>query len=153
MSNIKALVLACEPPPALGLLGGSTSLIFIGELTTEDAAMNENSTKAPANAIQEALERVMFIVQNPKTCWDRLHADPRGIPELYTTYLALFAGASAICTFLGLSMVGIPVPLIGTIRVPVFTAFLSAVLGGIIPLVTIYVMALAMENLAPKFGG
>jgi hypothetical protein len=107
----------------------------------------------PVNPFQEALDLVLYILKNPKDCWPRLRSDPRDIPQLYSTYLIPLVGVSAICQFIGQSMVGVPVPLVGTIRVPVISAFISCAMTAAIQLAVVYFGAWLMEQLAPKFNG
>jgi hypothetical protein len=72
-------------------------------------------------------------------------------PYIFTNYVAILAAIPAICGFIGMSIVGISLPGMGTIRMPVASGLLNAVVSYLLTFVTVYVVALVVDALAPTF--
>jgi hypothetical protein len=66
-------------------------------------------------------------------------------------YAAPLAAIPAVCRFIGMSLVGMTVPYVGTVRIGVFRGFSGAVLSFVFALVGVYIAALVIDKLAPTF--
>jgi hypothetical protein len=67
-------------------------------------------------------------------------------------YDAILALIPAIAGFIGLSLVGVKVP-VGTFRVPIGAGLVNAVISYLFAFVLVYIVALAVDLLAPYFHG
>jgi hypothetical protein len=95
--------------------------------------------------------RATNIMTKPAAEWPAI-ADERTTPmDLVTTYAAPLSAIPAICSFIGLSIVGMSIPLMGTIRTPIASGLTSAVVRFVLGLVGLYVSAIIIEKLAPTF--
>jgi Yip1 domain len=99
------------------------------------------------------VERAKNIILQPKREWPVIDAEPTTIGELYTRYVILLSAIPPIASFIGFSLFGMHVPLLGTIRIPIGSAISSAIVRYILGLVGVYVLALIIDALAPNFGG
>jgi hypothetical protein len=99
------------------------------------------------------IDRVKNIILTPKTEWPVIDREPGDVPYIFTNYVAILAAIPAICGFIGMSIVGISLPGVGTIRMPVATGLLSAIVGYLLTFAIVYVVALVVDALAPTFSG
>jgi Yip1 domain len=97
------------------------------------------------------IDRVKNIILTPKTEWPVIDREPGDVPYIFTNYVAILAAIPAICGFIGMSIVGISLPGMGTIRMPVASGLLNAVVSYLLTFVTVYVVALVVDALAPTF--
>jgi len=98
-------------------------------------------------------ERVKGILLKPQQEWQTISGEATTIPELYRNYVVILAAIGPVASIIGMSIVGIRVPLVGSFRVSVFTSISSAVVHYILTLVGVYVLALIIDALAPTFSG
>jgi hypothetical protein len=103
--------------------------------------------------IMNLVERVKSIIVSPKQEWDVISGETTSIAELYTSYILILAAIGPIAYFIGMSLVGASLPLIGTFRVPIVTGLVSAVVQYGLTLASVYVLALIIDALAPTFSG
>jgi hypothetical protein len=91
--------------------------------------------------------RVVNILTRPAAEWPVIAAEPSDVAGLYTNYIVLLAAIPAVCTFLGLMVIG--VPFFGSY------GFSAALVAGIMryvsTLASVYIAALIIEKLAPNF--
>jgi hypothetical protein len=99
------------------------------------------------------IDRVKNIILTPKTEWPVIDREPGDVPYIFTNYVAILAAIPAICGFIGLSIVGISLPGVGTVRMSVATGLLSAIVGYLLTFAIVYVVALVVDALAPTFSG
>ena len=91
--------------------------------------------------------RVVNILTRPALEWPVIASEPTDVRALYVNYIALLAAIPAVCTFLGLLLIG--VPMLGTAG---FSFALTAgVTNYISALVSAFVAAFIIEKLAPTF--
>lgn len=100
----------------------------------------------------DIVARAKAITLNPAATWPVIEAESHDVKSLYVPYLLILAAIPAICTFIGMSIIGIG----GfgfSMRIPV--------VSGLAMMVTTYILSLAMtfgmgwliSTLAPTFGG
>lgn len=97
--------------------------------------------------------RIQGILLRPRAEWPVIDAEPSSVGALYTGYLVPLALIGAVARFIGMSIVGLDIPFVGRIRVPILSGLTSAVLALVAMLVGLYVWALIINALAPTFGG
>lgn len=95
--------------------------------------------------------RVTNILKDPKREWPVIAAEPTTIEKLYSSYIAPLAAIPAIATFIGYSIVGLSLPFVGTYRVGIVRGVVSAFVSYVVSLVAVYVAAMVVDWLAPKF--
>jgi hypothetical protein len=95
--------------------------------------------------------RVTNILTKPKQEWTIIAGESTNVETLYKEYIALLAAVPAVCNFIGMTLVGIPVPYYARVRVGLDTGLASLVVGYILSLAAIYVAAIIVQKLAPTF--
>src|SRR5882757_6364016 len=95
--------------------------------------------------------RATNILTKPAAEWPVIAADTTTPMDLITSYAAPLSAIPAICSFIGLSIVGVSVPFAGTIRTGMMSGLSSAVVRFVLGLVGVYVSAIIIEKLAPTF--
>jgi len=93
------------------------------------------------------------ILVAPRREWPVIAAEPSTGAALYTGYIAPLAVIAPVATFIGLSIIGISMPFIGTYRISPVSGLLQAALTFVFALAGIYVLSLIINALAPTFGG
>ena len=73
--------------------------------------------------------RVVAILTKPADEWRTIAAEPATVESLMRGYAAPLAAIPAVCQFIGYSLVGIPTPVLGTIRIGIVRGLVSACLG------------------------
>jgi len=100
----------------------------------------------------DIIPRVQAILLKPKEEWVKIKAEPSTVAELFTGYAMILAAIPAVCQFLGNILVGRRLPMIGVFRWPLGRALGNAIVYYIFALVTVYLFALIINELAPNFG-
>ena len=95
--------------------------------------------------------RVVAILTKPAEEWRTIAAESATVESLMRGYAAPLAAIPAVCQFIGYSLVGIPTPILGTIRVGVGRSLVSAILAWVFALVGAWIAAVVIEKLAPTF--
>jgi Yip1 domain len=104
-------------------------------------------------AFMNLVERVKAIILTPKTEWHVIDGEPGDPQYLFTNYVAILAAIPPVCRFLGMSIIGINMPMVGTFRVGIVSGLVAAIVQYLLTFVVVYVMALIIDALAPTFGG
>lgn len=109
-------------------------------------------TMDPASAgAPNLIERAKNILLQPKAEWDRIAAEPANVSQLYVGYVLPLAAFAAICSFIGLSLIGVSAFGV-SYKVPMVAGLVSAVLQIVMGVIGVYIMALIANALAPSFG-
>lgn len=114
------------------------------------------STPATANTFSDkcrgVFERAKAVIINPAATWTVIKTEPTTVKDIYSNYLVILGALPAIAGFIGLTVVGITLPFVGTTwRAPFFGTLVSQVIFYAVSLGMIYVAALVIEKLGPKF--
>ncbi len=99
------------------------------------------------------IERVRLILTSPKTEWPVIAAEPATVGGLFTGYVLWLAAVPPLCNFLKVALIGYNPLGLGAYRVGISTGIGMALVGYVLALVSIYVVALIIDALAPTFGG
>ncbi len=100
------------------------------------------------------VERVKNILIQPNSEWSVIAAEPTATPELYKGYIMPLAAIGPLASIIGMSVVGLSLPLMGgTYRVPLTNSISHAIASFILTLVGVFLIALIIDALAPTFGG
>lgn len=99
------------------------------------------------------LERIKGILLQPKAEWEVIAVEQATAAGMYRGYVAPLAAIGPVASFIGLSLIGVGVPLLGTFRLPFWAGLSSALVSFVLTLVGVFVMALVIDALAPSFQG
>ncbi len=103
--------------------------------------------------IAKIIERAKGIVLSPKTEWDKIAAETTDVKSLYVNYAMILAAIPAVCGLIGSTLIGVSLPIVGTIRTPIAAALVQLVLTYVLGLAIIYAVSLIVNALAPTFDG
>ncbi|MDR1989342.1 MAG: YIP1 family protein [Acidobacteriaceae bacterium] len=95
--------------------------------------------------------RATNMVTKPADEWRVVATESHTVNDLMTGYVLPLAVIPAVCGFIGQTVIGVSVPLVGTIRVGMVRGLVSAIMQIVIALVTCYLSAMVVEKLAPTF--
>ena len=98
-------------------------------------------------------ERIKNILLKPKEEWQIIAAEATSIAELYRNYIFILAAIGPVASFIGMSLVGVSLPVGGTFRVSIARGLASAVVHYGLALAAVYLLAMIIDALAPLFPG
>ncbi len=101
----------------------------------------------------DVVSRVRGILFTPETEWPAIEQEPGTPGYLFPNYVAYLAAIPPLAGFIGGSIIGVAVPAVGTIRVPLFIGLLGGVIAYLLSFVVVYAVAIIVDQLAPRFGG
>ncbi|MBN2574897.1 MAG: YIP1 family protein [Deltaproteobacteria bacterium] len=99
------------------------------------------------------VERIKNICLKPKTEWEAIAPEETSRSSLFTGYAIFLAAIPSIAGFIGGSIIGRSLPVIGSYRVPILAGLVTAVFTYVMALVGVFVVSLIINALAPSFGG
>lgn len=99
------------------------------------------------------IDRVKKMLLTPKEEWPVIDAEPATVGGLYTSYIIPLAAIGPIASIIGLSVFGMRLPFMGTIRLPIGISVRNALVGYVLGLIGVFVLGLIIDALAPTFGG
>ncbi len=95
--------------------------------------------------------RVTNILTQPAAEWVVIAAEPSDVASLMSGYAAPLAAIPAIGRWIGMSLIGMSLPFVGTYRVGIVRGLVGAILSWVFALVGAYIGAIVIEKLAPTF--
>jgi len=108
-----------------------------------------SGASATADAAQGLIARVKNILLSPSTEWPVVAAESTSASAIYLGYVAPLVAIGAIATFIGHSVIGIP--LLG--RLGIAASLAHAVVSFLLSFLGVFLLALIVDLLAPSFGG
>jgi hypothetical protein len=99
------------------------------------------------------VDRVRNICVSPATEWPIIEQEQTAPADLITSYVLPLAAIGAVAGFIGRTVIGISVPLMGTVRSSVVAGLVGACLAVVMTVVGCVVIGLIINALAPTFGG
>lgn len=99
------------------------------------------------------LERAKNICLTPRNEWTVIAAEAAAPGPLLKGYVLPLAGVAALAGLIGGSLIGHSLPFIGTFRVPIVTGIGLAIYRVVMAVVSVYLLSLIINALAPTFGG
>lgn len=99
------------------------------------------------------IERAKNILLQPKSEWAVIDAETTSVSALYREYIVPLAAITPLAGIIGMSVVGISVPMMGAYRVPLASGIAQALTSYVLTLVGVFIVALIIDALAPTFGG
>src|SRR5581483_5844883 len=105
-----------------------------------------------ANGLAGGLvSRVKAILLTPSTEWPIIAVEPSSTRDIYLRYVAPLAAIGVVATFIGSTLIGVHVPLLGNVRVPIVAGVGAAILGFLFAFVGVFIIAWLVDVLAPTF--
>jgi hypothetical protein len=98
------------------------------------------------------IERAQAMVLRPKETWPVIEAEPASVGSIYRDWLVYMAAIPAVCAFIGMSFVGIGVFGMG-FHLSIAAGLANMITSYLVSLILVYIVALAVDALAPTFGG
>ena len=95
--------------------------------------------------------RVTNILTKPKEEWPVIAGETTDVATLFKSYIAILAAIPPIGTFIGTTLIGVTVPILGTYRVGMAHGLASACLQYVFGLIGVYVASFVIDKLAPTF--
>ncbi|MFH2057063.1 MAG: Yip1 family protein [bacterium] len=96
-------------------------------------------------------ERVKAILFSPAGEWEKIKAEQMSVADMFAKYAAILAAIPAIAGFIGQSVIGYSI-LGAHYRIPMVSGLIWAILYYLLSLVSVYVVAIVIDALAPSFG-
>jgi divalent metal cation (Fe/Co/Zn/Cd) transporter len=107
---------------------------------------DQEAEAGPMNIVK----RVYGILVRPDTEWPEIEKEPGDTATLFLSYVAILALIPAVCWIIGVSVIGIKVP-VGTFRVPIEKALIGVMIGYLATFAIVYLVALVTDAVAPSF--
>lgn len=114
---------------------------------------NCNNNQSRGGAAMNMIERVKNILLQPKAEWVTISTESTSAGDLYKSYIIPLAAIGPAASIIGMSLIGISLPFVGTFRVPISSSIAHAVTSYVLTLVGVFIIALIIDALAPTFGG
>ncbi len=97
------------------------------------------------------MERIRGILFSPKTEWEKIKGEPAAMAQVMTGYAVPLALIPAVCGLIGNALIGVNIGFLGTIRYPIASALVWAIVFYILTLIGLYVDGIIINALAPSF--
>ena len=98
-------------------------------------------------------ERIKGILLKPKEEWQTIAGETTPIADLYKNYVIILAAIGPVASFIGMSLLGVRLPMGGAFRVPITSGIMTSVVQYGLTLVGVYILAIIIDALAPTFSG
>ncbi len=95
--------------------------------------------------------RVTNVLIKPKEEWPVIAAESTDVATLYKTYIAILAAIPPVGAFIGMTFIGVSVPMLGTYRSGFAHGLTTAIVQYVLALLAVYVAAIVIDRLAPTF--
>lgn len=102
--------------------------------------------------MNEIIERVKNLILSPKTEWEKIGQEPADSKTIAVKYLLILALIPAVCTFIGYTIFGYRLPLVGFVGASVSLALRYAIVSIVSSVIGAIVAAFVINMLAPSFG-
>jgi hypothetical protein len=103
--------------------------------------------------INRLVARVKAILLAPKIEWPVIAGEATTASDIYLRYVAPLVAIGVIASFIGTTIVGVSLPMLGTVRIGVAAGLAGAILHFVLTFVAVFVVALIVDGLAPTFSG
>jgi hypothetical protein len=98
------------------------------------------------------LERTYRILRAPATEWPIIETEKTDESYELMIYIATLAAIPSVSGLIGFCIIGVGVPGVGTVRLPVVPGLLGAVFAFLVSFALIYLLAVLINLLAGRFG-
>ena len=98
-------------------------------------------------------QRCKAITFKPEQTWPIIQNETETIAQFLKSFIGPLIVASAVASFIAMSVVGVSIPFIGTHRIGILTGLVMQVLSVVNQVAMLFVAGWVAQFLAPKFGG
>jgi hypothetical protein len=109
-------------------------------------------TAAPAG-LGRLIARAKAITLSPNLEWPVIEGEPDQPKDLIINYVAILAAITPIASFIGMTLIGISMPFVGTVRIGFLGGLGTMVTTYVFGIAAIFLMAWIADALAPTFNG
>jgi len=102
-------------------------------------------------SLKTIIERAVGILLSPTMEWNAIEREDSNL--LLNRYVAVLAAVPALSGLIGFSVIGLGVPRLGTVRVPVLYGLLAAIASYLLAFVVVFLLALIINVIAVRFEG
>lgn len=95
--------------------------------------------------------RIVGILTRPAEDWRTIAIEPATTEALMRDYAAPLAAIPPLCAFVGLSLVGVNLPLFGMYRIGLVRGLVGEIVAWVFALVGVWIGAIVIDKLAPTF--
>lgn len=99
------------------------------------------------------VDRVTAILLRPKLEWPVIAAESDTVGGLYSRYIFIMAAIPAVMGFIKMSVIGVGLPFMGTLRLGIGVGLTGLVMNYVLSLIGVFLVSLLVDALAPGFGG
>ncbi len=110
-------------------------------------------TGVSRSGLEALFNRIKLILTKPEECWAAIASEGSTPRKLIESLLLPLLLLGAVCSIVGRQIFGVYVPFLDTWHPPVFEEVVTQVVQVIFTLGALFAGALALEKLAPHFGG
>lgn len=107
----------------------------------------------PQEDVMSLVDRAKNIIMSPKTEWPVIDTEQTTVSELYSRYIVPLVLIGPVASFIGKVVFGVHIPFVGTIHPGIGSSIGTAVATFVLALISVYVLALIIDMLAPSFDG
>src|SRR3546814_19028685 len=97
------------------------------------------------------VQTLLHLLIAPRQAWPQIADDRHTARELYMRQVLPLAAIGPLCSFVGLALIGIDLPLLGHYRVPLLSGIAHARVSSVLTLLGAFAPAQLIYPLAPPF--
>ncbi|HEY6483156.1 MAG TPA: Yip1 family protein [Steroidobacteraceae bacterium] len=101
--------------------------------------------------LNRTIERARAILLSPRSQWLLIAAEPDSVAGLYRRYILVLAAIAPVCAFIRISLIGYAWHGFRVYRLGVGTGLTAAIIWYVLILLTVYVLAIVVDAVAPNF--
>jgi hypothetical protein len=105
-----------------------------------------------AQVRRNMIDRVQKICLSPDSEWNVIEHESATTGSLLTGYVLPLAAIGAIAGFIGRTIIGVSLPLVGSYRFPFGASLTASVLNLVLTVAGVFVCGAIIDALAPTFG-
>src|SRR3546814_7465407 len=97
------------------------------------------------------VQNLLHLLIAPRQAWPQIADDRHTARELYVRQVLPLAAIGPLCSFVGLALIGIDLPLLGHYRVPLLSGIAHALVSYGLTLLGVFALAKLIDALATHF--
>ncbi|HEY9545618.1 MAG TPA: Yip1 family protein [Solimonas sp.] len=97
------------------------------------------------------VQNLLHLLIAPRQAWPQIADDRHTARELYMRQVLRLAAIGPLCSFVGLALIGIDLPLLGHYRVPLLSGIAHALVSYGLTLLGVFALAKLIDALATHF--
>jgi hypothetical protein len=123
------------------------------QAAASSAAPDATATSGRSAGLARLIERAKAITLSPNQEWPVIDTEPDQPKEVAISYVAILAAIGPIAAFIGMTLIGISIPFMGTVRIGVLGGLGTLVATYVLGVLAVFLVAWIADALAPTFAG